>query len=53
MFGRSNFNIHGGTRKGSAGCIDLGNNEKEFLMNDEEILQKKAKLPGILASRNK
>ncbi|OQA87105.1 MAG: hypothetical protein BWY31_00981 [Lentisphaerae bacterium ADurb.Bin242] len=29
-FGRSNFNVHGGTSKGSAGCIDIGNNDKEF-----------------------
>lgn len=29
-YGRHSFNIHGGTSKGSAGCIDMGNNEKEF-----------------------
>lgn len=29
-FGRGNFYIHGGTGKGSAGCIDIGNNDIGF-----------------------
>jgi RHS repeat-associated protein len=28
--GRSNFNIHGGDEPGSAGCIDIGCNDKDF-----------------------
>ncbi len=46
MFGRKNFNIHGGLHKGSAGCIDLGNNEivffdelrNDFAANGEALL---------------
>ena len=30
MFGRDKFYIHGGFLKGSAGCIDLGNNVENF-----------------------
>ena len=28
--GRTNFNIHGGNEPGSAGCIDIGCNDKDF-----------------------
>ena len=28
--GRDNFNIHGGKIPGSAGCIDIGCNDKDF-----------------------
>jgi hypothetical protein len=29
-YGRSNFNVHGGTEPGSAGCIDIGCNDRDF-----------------------
>lgn len=29
-FGRSNFFLHGGTKPGSAGCIDIGQRDKEL-----------------------
>lgn len=29
-YGRTVFNIHGGYKKGSAGCIDIGKNDISF-----------------------
>jgi len=38
-FGRNFFVLHGGTRKGSRGCIDLGNNEVDLFRDMLEHFQ--------------
>lgn len=30
LYKRNSFNIHGGDHKGSIGCIDIGDNDKDF-----------------------
>lgn len=41
---RNNFSIHGGTSVGSAGCIDLTSNDKQFFEQIERYKRNDIKI---------